>query len=122
MGVEPAVLRATIDEYNSFCEKGHDDQFAKKPIYLRPLKGPNFYAVKARTVILGTKGGIRVNEKLEAVDKKDNPVEGLYAGGFDAGGIHADSYPINVATGLSSAFAMNSGRIAARNAVQYVRG
>lgn len=122
MGVDPAVLKATIVEYNSFCEKGHDALFAKKPKYLRPLTGPNYYAVKARTLMLGTKGGIRVNEKLEAVDKNDNPIKGLYAGGFDAGGIQTDSYPINVATGLSSAFAMNSGRIAARNAVKYVMG
>ncbi len=122
MGVEPAVLRATIDEYNSFCAKGHDGLFAKKPRYLRPLTGPNYYAVKARTLMLGTKGGIRVSEKLEAVDRNDDPILGLYAGGFDAGGIQTESYPINVATGLSSAFALNSGRIAARNAVSYIKG
>ena len=122
MGVDQAVLRATVETYNNYCAQGHDAEFAKKPRYLRPLIGPNYYAVKARTLMLGTKGGIRVSEKLEAVDKKDNPIKGLYAGGFDAGGIHSDSYPINVATGLSSAYALNSGRIAARNAVAYIRG
>jgi fumarate reductase flavoprotein subunit len=121
MGVGPAVLRSTVDEYNSFCYKGHDDLFAKNPKYLRPLTGPHYYAVKARTLMLGTKGGIRVSERLEAVDQNDDPVKGLYAGGFDAGGIQTDSYPINVATGLSSAFALNSGRLAARNAVRYIR-
>ena len=121
MGVDPAVLKSTVETYNGYCAKGHDAEFAKKPIYLRPLTGPKYYAVKARTIMLGTKGGIRVSEKLEAVDKKDNPVKGLYAGGMDAGGIHSDSYPINVATGLSSAFAINSGRIATRNAVDYIK-
>jgi fumarate reductase flavoprotein subunit len=121
MGVDPAVLRSTVDEYNDFCERGHDAQFAKKRIYLRALNGPRFYAVKAHTIILGTKGGIRVSEKLEAVDKNDEPIPGLYAGGFDAGGIHSDSYPINVATGLSSSFAFNSGRIAGRSAVSYIK-
>jgi fumarate reductase flavoprotein subunit len=122
MGVDPAVLKATVEEYNGFCEKGHDPLFAKKRIYLRALTGPKFYAVRARTVMLGTKGGIRVNEKLEAVDKKDDPIKGLYAGGFDAGGIHSDSYPINVATGLSSSYAFNTGRIAGRNAAAYIKG
>ena len=122
IGADPAVLKATVDEYNSFCQIGHDKMFAKKRIYLRALTGPKFYAVKARTQILGTKGGIRVNEKLEAVDKYDEPVKGLYAGGFDAGGIHSDSYPINVATGLSSSYAFNSGRIAGRNAAVYIKG
>ncbi len=121
MGVDPAVLKATVDEYNRFCETGHDAQFAKKRIYLRALTGPKFYAVKARTLILGTKGGIRVNEKLEAVDKNDDPIPGLYAGGFDAGGIHSDSYPINVATGLSSSFAFNSGRIAGKSLLEYIK-
>ena len=122
MGVDPAVLTATVEEYNAFCAKGHDDLFAKKRVYLRPMTGPNYYAAKVWTTIIGTHGGIRVNEKLEAVDKNDTPIPGLYAGGFDAGGIQAESYPINAATGLSSSFAMNSGRIAARCAVSYVRG
>ena len=120
MGIDPTVLTATVAEYNSFCAKGHDDLFAKKPIYLRPLTGPNYYAAKVRTTILGTHGGIRVNEKLETVDKADTPIPGLYAGGFDAGGLQAESYPINAATGLSSSFALNCGRIAGRSAAEYI--
>ena len=121
MQVDSGVLEATIAEYNGFCESRHDRLFAKKPMYLRPIVGPNYYAVKVRTTTLGTKGGIRVNEKLEAVDKNDVPVKGLYAGGFDAGGVQSESYPINVATGLSSAFALNSGRIAGRSAAEYIK-
>jgi fumarate reductase flavoprotein subunit len=120
MGVEPATLRATIDEYNAFCVAGHDRLFAKPAKFLRPLLGPKYYAAKARTVALGTKGGIRVNEKLEVVDKKNAAIPGLYAGGFDAGGMYGDSYPIRVSSGLSSAFALNSGRIAGRNALVYL--
>ena len=121
INIDPAVLTETIEEYNCFCAKGHDDHFVKKPKYLRSIVGPNYYAVKVWTTILGTKGGIRVNEKLEAVDKSDIPIKGLYAGGFDAGGIHSDSYPITVCSGMSSGFAVNSGRIAGRNAVKYIR-
>lgn len=122
LGMEPAALKATVEEYNSFCEKGHDDLFAKDQTYLRPLKGPKFYAIKARTVFLGTLGGIRINERMEVVDKKGKMIPGLYAGGFDAGGMWGDSYCINAASGLSSAFAINSGRIAGRNASDYVSG
>jgi fumarate reductase flavoprotein subunit len=118
--VDPAVLRATVDEYNGFCEKGHDDLFAKDPKYLRPLRGPNFYAVKARTIFLGTLGGIKVNHRTEVVDKKENVILGLYAGGFDAGGMWGDSYPIQIASGASAGFAINSGRIAGRNVSKYV--
>ena len=120
MGVEPAVLKTTVDEYNGFCEKGHDDLFAKDPRYLRPLKGPKYYAAKARTIFLVTLGGIKVNHRMEVVDKKEKVIPGLYAGGMDAGGMWGDSYPIQVATGASSAFAINSGRIAARSALRYI--
>jgi fumarate reductase flavoprotein subunit len=120
MGVDPAVLKATVDEYNGFCEKGHDDLFAKDPKYLRPLKGPKFYAVKARTIFLGTLGGIKINYKTEVVDKKEKVIPGLYAVGFDAGGMWGDSYSIRHSSGASAGFAVNSGRIAGRNALKYV--
>ncbi|MCK4274268.1 MAG: FAD-binding protein, partial [Dehalococcoidales bacterium] len=122
IGVDPAVLKATIDEYNGFCEKGHDDLFVKDQKYLRPIKGPKFYAIKARTLFLGTLGGIRINHNMEVVDKKDNVIPGLYAAGYDAGGMYGDSYSIGNSSGLSSSFAANSGRIAGRNALKFISG
>ena len=122
MEIDSAVLRATVDEYNGYCAKGYDELFAKDPRFLRPLVGPKYYAVKARTVMLGTKGGIRINESMEVLDKKSAVIPGLYAGGFDAGGMYGDSYPIRVSSGLSSAFALNSGRIAGRSALRYMEG
>lgn len=120
LGVDPAVLKATVDEYNGFCAKGHDDLFAKNPRYLRPLKGPRFYAAKMRTIFLGTHGGIKINERTEVVDKKGKVIPGLYAAGFDAAGIWGDSYSIRVSSGASAGFAINSGRIAGKNAVRYL--
>ncbi len=117
---DPAVLKATVDEYNRYCAQGHDELFAKDRRYLRPLLGPKFYAVRARTVFLGTMGGIKVNEKLEVLDKKDTVIPGLYAGGFDAGGMYGDSYPIKSSSGLASSFALNSGRIAGKSALEYI--
>jgi fumarate reductase flavoprotein subunit len=120
IGADPVALKATIDEYNSFCAQGHDDLFAKDPKYLRPLLGPKFYAVKTYTVFLGSMGGIKINHQTEVIDKKDNVIAGLYAGGFDAAGMWGDGYCIAAAAGLSSAFATNSGRIAGRSVLQYI--
>jgi fumarate reductase flavoprotein subunit len=120
IGVNPVVLKATVDEYNGFCEKGHDDLFAKDPRYLLPLKGPKFYAMKAYTICIGTIGGIKINQKAEVVDKKGKVIPGLYAGGFDAGGAYGDSYSIRDSSGMSSAFAINCGRIAGQNALKYL--
>lgn len=118
--MDPEVLKNTVEEYNRFCENKHDDLFAKNPQYLWPLRGPKYYAVKAHTVFLGTMGGIKINHKTEVLDKKDNVISGLYAIGFDAGGMYGDSYHVSVASGSSVGFAFNSGRIAGKNALRYV--
>jgi fumarate reductase flavoprotein subunit len=120
INVEPDVLKATVEEYNRFCEKGHDEIFAKNPDYLWPIKIPKFYAVKVRTVFLGTLGGIKINQRTEVIDKKGHTIPGLYAVGYDAGGMWGDSYCFRAASGASSGFAANSGRIAGKNALKYL--
>jgi len=120
IGIDPAVLRATVDEYNGFCEKGHDDLFAKDTKYLWPLKGPKYYAVRERPLFLGTLGGVKINHRAEVVDKRGKVIPGLYAAGFDAGGAYGDSYSINDSPGMSAGFSTNSGRIAGKNALKYI--
>lgn len=122
MEVDPVALARTVDRYNAFCERGQDEQFAKDPRYLLPLKGPGYYAARMRTGFLGTLGGIRINARTEAVDQNDSPVPGLYAAGLDAGGLHAESYSMRDTSGIASAFALISGRVAGENAGKYVKG
>jgi flavocytochrome c len=120
MGIDRAIFKKTVEEYNRFCEKGHDDQFAKDPEYLRLVKTPRFYAFKCYMNFLGTLGGIKINEKTEVLDKDDEVIPGLYAVGNDAGGLYGDSYDV-IASGASSGFALNSGRISGENALKYIR-
>jgi fumarate reductase flavoprotein subunit len=119
IGIDPAVLKATVEEYNGFCAKGHDDLFGKNPRYLRSLKEPKFYGLKCNAVFLGTLGGIKVNHNLQVLDKKDKPIPGLYAGGMDAGGIYGDSYDVRTCGGTLG-FAVNSGRLAGKSALEYM--
>ncbi len=122
MEVDPQLLKATVDRYNAFCAQGRDEEFAKDPEYLIPLNGPRFYAAKARTCFLGTMGGIKINYKTEAVDEYGTPIAGLYAVGLDAGGLHAESYSMKDTSGITSAFAINSGRVAGENVAKYLKG
>lgn len=119
-GIDRDGLRSTVEEYNRFCLKGHDDLFAKDPVYLRPLVGPRFYALRCRLIFLGTLGGIKVNHRMEVLDKKGNAIPGLYAGGMDAGGIYGDSYDVFTCGG-TLAFGLASGRIAGRSALAYLK-
>jgi fumarate reductase flavoprotein subunit len=121
MGVEAEVLKATVDEYNAFCEGGRDALFAKDRQHLAPLRTPPFYAIKCHQSFHGTVGGIKINHRMEVLSKKDEPIPGLYAVGSDTGGWQGDTYCLEL-SGSTLAFAVSSGRIAGENALQYVSG
>ncbi len=121
MGVPPEVLQATIDEYNSFCDRGHDEIFAKDRRYLQALRTPPYYAVRCYLCFLTTVGGIKINHHMEVLDEQDKPIPGLYAGGDTTGGWESDTYCIHL-SGSAFGFAVNSGRISGENATKYVLG
>lgn len=120
LGIESAALQATFDEYNELCEKGEDTWFAKDPNYLIPVKTGPFYAVKVGAEMLGTIGGIKINENAEVISIEEKVIPGLYAAGCDAGGLHGADYDFSM-SGVTSGWAVVSGRIAAQNAVKYVK-
>jgi fumarate reductase flavoprotein subunit len=122
MEVDPQVLKTTVEQYNTFCAQRRDAEFAKDPEYLIPLNGPRFYAAKARTCFLGTMGGVKINYRTEVVDQYGSPIPGLYAVGLDAGGLHAESYSMRDTSGIASAFAVISGRVAGENAAKHLKG
>jgi NADPH-dependent glutamate synthase beta subunit-like oxidoreductase/NAD-dependent dihydropyrimidine dehydrogenase PreA subunit len=119
MRVDPDSLKSTIAEYNSICEKGYDPVFRKDRRHLAPLRTPPYYAIKMGVDYLDTIGGIRINERMEVLDKKDIPIPGIYAAGIDTGGWVGDTYCIRT-TGTTFAFAINSGRIAGESAVEKI--
>jgi len=120
MGADPAVLKDTIGEYNAACDDRHDPLFAKDRKYLLPLRTPPFYAVRGHLGLCDAYGGIKINEKMEALDAEDNPIPGLYAAGSTAGCWESESYCYRL-TGHLVGFALNSGRIAGENAVRYLQ-
>ena len=80
-----------------------------------------YYAIRAHGSICDAIGGIKINEKMEVLDTKDNPISGLYAAGSTTGCWESESYCYRL-TGHLVGFALNSGRIAAENAVNYISG
>ncbi|MFH1032048.1 MAG: FAD-binding protein, partial [Chloroflexota bacterium] len=121
MGADPKVLKATIDEYNSFCDKGHDALFVKDQRFLKPLRTPPYYAVRYHQTLLDTMGGIKANHHLEVLNAEDKPIPGLYAAGACVGGHQSQTYCYRL-TGSMFGFALSSGRIAAECAAKYIAG
>jgi len=121
IGASPKVLQTAVNDYNRFCDQGHDEMFVKERRFLAPLRKPPFYALRCHQSFLGTLGGIKINSRMEVLDRQDHPIPGLYAGGNDVGGWESDTYCLML-SGSAFAFAINSGRIAAENAAEYVSG
>ena len=117
IGTDAEALRHALDEYNEACDRGHDPVFAKDRRHLVPLRTPPYYAIRCGVDYLDTIGGIKINERMEVLDKHGRAISGLYAAGIDTGGWVGDTYCIKT-TGTTFAFAINSGRIAGENAVE----
>lgn len=115
IGCDPQTLKEELDAYEQFCQTGRDAVFAKDARYLSSMAAAPYYAVKAGSDMLITHGGIRVNEKFQALNKDYEVCQNLYVAGVDFGGADADVYNVNM-SGHGFGFAVNSGRIAGETA------
>jgi fumarate reductase flavoprotein subunit len=120
MGAAPKVLKETVDEYNRSCHRGYDETFLKQRRFLVPLETPPYYALKCCQGFLGTIGGIKINHRMEVLSHQDKSIPGLYAVGSCTGGWESDTYCLEL-SGSAFGFAINSGRIAGENAVEFLR-
>jgi fumarate reductase flavoprotein subunit len=118
IGADPEVLKDTVAQYNSFCNQGYDESFAKERRYLLPLHSPPYYAIRGLAVLLDTIGGIKINERMEVLDNQNDPIPGLYAAGVITSGWESDTYCSDLSASAFG-FAINSGRIAGENAIHY---
>ncbi len=81
----PANLAATVGRYNSFVERGADQDFGK-PTPRYKLSKPPFYAAWSTPVVHDTRAGLRINARCEVLDIQGDVIPGLYCGGESAGG------------------------------------
>lgn len=114
IGCTPEQLKKTVDEINAAFEKGADDDLLKAGEHLRPVRTAPFYAVRINRNFDVTMGGISVNHNLEVLKPDQSPIPGLYAAGDVASNWMGTEYgPLF----SSFAWAMNSGYLAAEEAV-----
>ena len=118
-GFDPAAFSEQVAAYNASVDSG-SDPFGKPAEFLKfkVAQGP-FYAARAKVVSLSSLGGVRVNERMEALRADSSTIPGLYVVGNNAYGFYsAPSYPPY--QGLALGFAWNSGRIAGVEAAKFV--
>ncbi len=124
-GVAPAfteeALRATIEKYNGYVTKQHDDDFGKEVIAggidLEAFEAdPNLYLCISprKSSLHHTMGGVVIDTQTRVLKDDGTIIEGLWAAGEVTGGIHAG----NRLGGNAIADIFTFGQIAGENAAQ----
>ena len=124
-GVDADGLVKTVTRFNEFAAAGRDEDFGRgDSAYdryygdprlanpnLAPLARPPFYAVKIVPGDLGTKGGLRTDERARVLRPDGTAIEGLFAAGNASAAVMGHSY---AGAGATIGPAMTFGYIAAR--------
>ncbi|HEV2537711.1 MAG TPA: 3-oxosteroid 1-dehydrogenase [Streptosporangiaceae bacterium] len=124
-GVSADGLVKTVTRFNEFAAAGQDEDFGRgDSAYdryygdprlanpnLAPLDRPPFYAVKIVPGDLGTKGGLRTDERARVLRPDGTVIEGLYAAGNASAAVMGHSY---AGAGATIGPAMTFGYIAVR--------
>lgn len=111
LGVETQTLQKTLDDYNAYCEAGHDPDFCKPAAQLKPLTTPPYYVCRFSPLMIETIGPVVVNHHFQVLRAADRrPIPGLYAAGAVTSGWQGHDYEL---WGSNLGYGMSSGRIAA---------
>lgn len=108
IGLEPAKLERTVQRMNEYARSGKDLEFGRGDnAYDRSFGDarvkPNpclghigqapFYAVAIDLGDLGTKGGLKADDRARVLDTQGRPIPGLYAAGNATGSPFGNAYP-----------------------------
>lgn len=129
IGLDPASLASTIEEWNKSVANGQDVDFHRgttrfethmsgylpsPAVVMAPVKDGPFYAVEIRNGTLGTSGGVRIDRNGQALDWEHRPIRGLYAAGNVSACVFGPAYPGGGATiGPAMTFGYLAGKHAA---------
>ncbi len=80
-GLDPAVLTATLTEFNAAAAAGRDDRFGRRAEYMAPLDLADLYAIELRPAVATTSGGPRRDACSRVIRPDGTAVPGLYAAG-----------------------------------------
>ncbi|GAA2790312.1 3-oxosteroid 1-dehydrogenase [Crossiella cryophila] len=127
IGIQPVLLRETVDRFNGFARAGRDLDFkrgdsAYDHYYADPTNTPNaclapisqgpFYAMKIVPGDLGTKGGMRTDARSRVLRPDGSVIPGLWASGNCTSAVMGRSY---AGAGSTLGPAMTFGYIAAHD-------
>ena len=126
--MDPATLQGTVERFNGFVARNHDedfnrgaraydrwlgDEFNKPSAALGSITEPPFYAVPVHPGDVGTYGGVVTDEYARVLRKDGSVIAGLYATGVSTASVMGRAYP---GAGSSVGPSFVWGYVAARHA------
>ena len=102
---------ATVERYNELYDKQNDEDFGKPAYRLSAIRTAPFYGCWLGASLLTTEQGIAINDKGQALDTNNQPMEGLYVTGDMSGSFFANNYPClmaGVAMGRTLTYAIKA--------------
>lgn len=119
VGVDPAGMRAGVEQWNANCKAGVDPEF-KRPTFGHKdantlgagIRVPPFYCHSPlRNTVLPADTSLLINTRLQVLDVFGEVIPGLYAGG-DMG--HGNLLLTGTGHGVNMGWAFTSGRLAGK--------
>ena len=110
-GTDKETFLATVERYNELYDQQNDEDFGKPAYRLSAIRKAPFYGCWLGASLLTTEQGIAINEKGQALDTNNEPMQGLYITGDMSGSFFANNYPClmaGVAMGRTVTFAMKA--------------
>jgi tricarballylate dehydrogenase len=123
IGIEPAALRHTVDEFNaSITSNAAFDPTIKdgrraavdppKSNWAVPLETGPFYAYPVSCGITFTYGGVKSDAAGRVLDQDGHAIAGLFVAGEMLGGIYWGGYPGGAGLALGAVFGRLAGTLA----------
>lgn len=88
LGMDEHAFLATLERYNGFVEKQHDDDFGRTTALRAPINEGPFHAIQIAPGVHHTMGGVTINTSTEVLNAEHQVIPGAYAAGEVVGGIH----------------------------------
>ena len=126
LGLDPALTRAAVDEFNAACPDGPIDQSVldgkatsgltpEKTNWAAPIEKPPFYGFPLRPGITFTYMGVEVNDSAQILMQDGRPSANLFAAGeIMAGNVLGQGYLAGIGMTIGAVFGRIAGATAAR--------
>lgn len=88
LGIDYHAFLATLERYNGFVEKQHDEDFGRTTALRAPINEGPFHAIQIAPGVHHTMGGVTINTETEVLNTENQVIAGAYAAGEVVGGLH----------------------------------